>query len=57
LQTLREHQLYEKFSKCEFYQDKEQYLGNVIFGEGISIDPEKVKAILNWPIPKDVLDV
>jgi hypothetical protein len=57
LQTLREHQLYAKFSKCEFYQDKVQYLGHVISGEGISVDPEKVKAILDWPVPKDVSDV
>jgi hypothetical protein len=46
LKTLREHQLYAKFSKCEFYQDKVQYLGHVISGEGISVDPEKVKSIL-----------
>jgi hypothetical protein len=35
LKTLREHQLYAKFSKCEFYQDKVQYLGHVVSGEGI----------------------
>ena len=52
LQTLRENQLYAKFNKCEFYQDKVQYLGHVISGEGISLDPEKVKAILDWPMPK-----
>jgi len=57
LQTLRENQLYAKFSKCEFYQDKVQYSGHVISGEGISIDPKKVKAILYWPVPKDVSDV
>jgi hypothetical protein len=49
--------LYAKFSKCEFYQDKVQYLGHVISGEGISVDPEKVKEILDWPVPKDVSDV
>jgi hypothetical protein len=45
LQTLREHQLYEKYSKCKFYQSKVQYLGHVISGEGIVVDLEKVKSI------------
>jgi hypothetical protein len=45
LKTLIEHQLYDKFSKCEFYQDKVQYLGHSISREGILVDPEKVKEI------------
>ena len=43
LQVLREHQLYAKFSKCEFYKDKLQYLGHVISEEGISVDLDKIK--------------
>ena len=39
LQELREHQLYAKFSKCDFFKDKIQYLGNVVTKEGISVDP------------------
>ena len=39
LQTLREHQLYAKNSKCEFYQSKVHYLGHVISEEGIVVDP------------------
>jgi len=57
LQTLREQQLFAKFSKCEFYQGKIQYLGHVISKEGIAIDPDKIKAIMEWPIPRDVTDV
>jgi hypothetical protein len=57
LQTLREKNLYVKFSKCEFYQDKVQYLRHVIFIEGILVDPEKFKAIIDWSVPKDVSDV
>lgn len=45
LQILREHQLYAKFSKCEFFQNKIQYLGHIISREGISIDPDKIQAI------------
>jgi len=57
LQTLREHQLYAKFSKCDFFQEEIQYLGHVITKEGIAVDPEKVKAIMEWPVPKDVADI
>eukprot|EP00253_Pinus_taeda_P009062 PITA_09062 len=57
LQTLQEHQLYAKFSKCDFFKEEIQYLGHVITKEGIAVDPEKIKAIMDWPVPKDVADV
>eukprot|EP00253_Pinus_taeda_P008664 PITA_08664 len=57
LQTLREHQLYAKFSKCDFLQEEIQYLGHVITKDGIVVDPEKIKAIMEWPVPKDVADI
>eukprot|EP00253_Pinus_taeda_P022079 PITA_22079 len=57
LQTLREHQLYAKLSKCDFYKEEIQYLGHVISKEGIVVDPEKIKTILDWPVPKDVADI
>ena len=57
MQTLREHKLYAKFSKCEFFQDKIQYLGHVITKKGISVDPDKIKAINDWPVPKDVTGI
>ena len=57
LQELREHQLFAKFSKCDFFKDKIQYLGHVVTKEGISINPEKIKAIEDWPVPKDVTNV
>ena len=43
LRVLREHKLYVKFSKYEFYKDKIHYLGHMISKEGISVDPDKVK--------------
>ena len=46
LSCLREHQLYGKLSKFSFFQKKIHYLGHIISGEGISVDPEKVKAIM-----------
>eukprot|EP00253_Pinus_taeda_P015634 PITA_15634 len=57
LQTLRAHQLYAKFSKCDFFKNEIQYLGHVITKEGIAVDPEKIKAIMDWPVPKDVADI
>ena len=42
LEKLREHQLYAKFSKCEFWLKERGFLGHVILGEGIAVDPSKV---------------
>jgi hypothetical protein len=42
LSRLREHQLYAKFSKCEFWLKKVPFLGHVLSGDGISVDPTKV---------------
>ena len=57
LQCLREHKLYGKLSKCSFYQLRIHYIGHVISGEGITIDPTKVEAIMEWPAATNVLDV
>ena len=57
MQELRDHQLFEKFSKCDFFKDTIQYLVHVVTKEGISVDPEKIKAIEDWLVPKDVTDV
>jgi hypothetical protein len=42
LQRLRDHQLYAKFSKCEFWLIKDQFLGHMVSSEGMSVDPSKV---------------
>ena len=44
LQVLREHQLYAKLSKCQFWLDKVAFLGHVISAEGVSVDPHKIEA-------------
>ena len=54
LQKLREHQLYAKFSKYEFLLNKVNFLGHVISGEGIAVDPERVCTIEEWAPPKNV---
>ena len=48
LQTLRDHQLYAKFSKCEFWLTKVRFLRHVVSASGVSVDPEKVEAVMNW---------
>jgi len=57
LQTLREHQLYAKFSKCEFWLDRVVFLGHVISAEGVQVDPKKVEAVMDWPRPKTVTEI
>ena len=47
LQTLRQHQLYAKFSKCEFWLSRVGFLGHVVSAEGIYVDPQKVEAVAN----------
>ena len=57
LQILRERQLYAKFSKCQILLDKVAFLGHVILAEGVSVDPQKIEAILNWKPPTNVSEV
>jgi hypothetical protein len=57
LQCLRENQLYGKLLKCTFYQLRIHYLGHVISGEGIVVDPKKVEAIMEWPALTNALEV
>jgi hypothetical protein len=55
LQRLRDHQLYAKFSKCEFRI--KEVLGHMISPEGITVDPGKVKEVLEWKTPTMVSEV
>ena len=48
LQTLRDKQLYVKFSKCELWLEKVVFLGHVISAEGVYVDPKKIEVILSW---------
>ncbi|RVW18327.1 Transposon Ty3-G Gag-Pol polyprotein [Vitis vinifera] len=57
LQTLREHQLYAKLEKCDFWLQEIQFLGQMVTQEGISMDPTKVEVVTNWERPKNVFEV
>ena len=47
LTRLREHKLYAKFSKCEFWLWKVPFLGHVLSENGISVDPSKVQEVMD----------
>jgi hypothetical protein len=53
LQRLREHQLYAKLRKCEFWINEVPFLGHIINKEGLAVDPKKVVDILHWKAPTD----
>jgi hypothetical protein len=57
LQKLRDNQLYAKYRKCEFWIDEVPFLGHIISNGGISVDPVKVKEIVEWSIPSTVTEV
>ena len=57
LQCLRDNQLYGSLLKCVSYRPKIHYLGHVILGDGVSIDPTNIRAIMDWPTPTSVTEV
>ncbi|KAL0332911.1 UNVERIFIED_CONTAM: Transposon Tf2-12 polyprotein [Sesamum calycinum] len=57
LQILKEKELYAKLSKCEFWVNQVVFLGHVISGDGVMPDPSKVKAIMEWRVPKNATEV
>jgi hypothetical protein len=57
LTRLHEHQLYAKFSKCEFWLWEVPFLGHVLSDGGIMVDPAKVQEVLNWKAPISVHEV
>ena len=57
LQLLRDHQLYAKFSKCEFWLTEVRFLGHVVSASGVSVDLDKVEAMMSWERPKLVFKI
>ncbi|GJY45522.1 putative reverse transcriptase domain-containing protein [Tanacetum coccineum] len=53
LKLLKKEELYAKFSKCEFWLPKVQFLGHVIDSEGIHVDLAKIKSIKDWASSKE----
>ena len=57
LQNLRDHRLFAKFSKFEFWLERVQFLGHVITGAGIQVDPAKVEAVVSWQRPRNATEI
>ncbi|CAH1428386.1 unnamed protein product [Lactuca virosa] len=57
LETLRAEKMYAKFSKCEFWIRRVDFLGHVVSEEGIHVDPSKIKAIEDWSTPKTPTEI
>jgi hypothetical protein len=57
LTRLKDHQLYAKFSKCEFWLKTVPFLGHMLSESGISVDPSKVQEVMDWKAPTIVHEV
>ncbi|GJY94227.1 putative reverse transcriptase domain-containing protein [Tanacetum coccineum] len=57
LELLKKEELYTKFSKCEFWLSKVQFLGHMIDSQGIHIDPAKIESIKDWASPKTPTEI
>nr|GEX70097.1 putative reverse transcriptase domain-containing protein [Tanacetum cinerariifolium] len=56
LELLKKEKLYAKFSKCELWLREVQFLGHVINGSGIHVDPSKIEAVKNWKAPRTPIE-
>ncbi|WVZ84422.1 LOW QUALITY PROTEIN: hypothetical protein U9M48_031459 [Paspalum notatum var. saurae] len=57
LTRLREHKLYAKFSKYEFWLKEVSFLGHILSEKGVAVDPSKVECVLNWKQPETVTEI
>jgi hypothetical protein len=57
LQKLRDHRLYAKFRKCEFWLKQVAFLGHIVSKGGISVDPSKIRDVLSWNVLTSVGDI
>nr|GFA97922.1 putative reverse transcriptase domain-containing protein [Tanacetum cinerariifolium] len=57
LELLKKEELYAKFSKCEFWIPKVQFLGHVIDNQGIHVDPTEIESVKDWASPKSPTEI
>nr|GEY57967.1 putative reverse transcriptase domain-containing protein [Tanacetum cinerariifolium] len=57
LRLLKKEELYAKFSKCEFWLSRVQFLSHVIDSESIHVDPTKIESIKDWASPKTPTEI
>ena len=57
METLKEKKLYARLSKCDFWLKKVSFLSHIVSTEGIRVDPIKIKDVVNWKPPRNVIEV
>jgi len=57
LELLKNEKLYAKFSKCDFWNYKVQFLGHVIDSQGLQVDPAKIEAVKDWATPTNPTEI
>ena len=56
-QTMKDHQLYAKYTKCNFWLRLVTFLGHIICSEGVEVEPRKMEEVKNFPRPLSVTDI
>ncbi|KAL5569247.1 hypothetical protein UlMin_025822 [Ulmus minor] len=56
-EILRHYTLFLKLKKCAFGQQELEYLGHIVTAQGVKVDQHKIKAMLDWPRPTNVLEL
>lgn len=54
LNVMRDNSLKVNMKKCQFVRDRVEYLGHWVSADGVEADPEKVRAMIEWPTPSNV---
>src|SRR5207244_817831 len=57
LDRLREHQLYAKFSKCQFWLKEVSFLDHILSAKGVAVDQSKVQEVLEWKSTTSVTEI
>ena len=57
LSRLRKFNLFAKLEKCQFHKSSVEFLGYIVSSKGITMDPAKIKAVQDWPAPKNIKDI
>ncbi|KAL0545099.1 hypothetical protein IC582_020241 [Cucumis melo] len=57
LTALRKHELYANKKKCSFAKSRVEYLGHIIYRNGVKVDPKKISSIAEWPKPTNVREI
>lgn len=57
LQTLKKHELYAKFSKCEFWLDSVNFFGHIVFEDKMKVDLKKIEVMKNWSMSISMMEI